>query len=464
MIEIGVENFQSIEKVSLQVDGFTSLQGPSNIGKSSIVRAVSYALTGKLGSSFVRHDVDTCEVLSALRDAAKKPPKECSCFSVVTITTPNVKVVWSKGDRVNTYSVTRNGETKEYSALERAGREFLAPDFEEVQIGDSKELLQAVSQFDPIFLFNQSGNVVADVLSDVANLDFINVAVKNLSKDRKANKATLTVRETDLANAKSDLTKYAGLAVWGVALGAAKTKSSAISKAQANLDQVSSLIRNLDRVQESVNNLKPIEAVGKVGVLNAANLDSLAYVANASHHFELSRREVKRLLKVDTLPSVPEVGADKVRALDTVHHLQSKLQTLLECLKSSDVSKVKTPSDPLSLAPVNELTKIGDLESRLSRLQASHAQALRGSVVLSELPAVPTPDCQADLTRVTEAAGFHSKLTTLVKALKQLETDIAELDQTCLSLEAELDELKSTQPTCPTCKQTVPANELHLSH
>ena len=40
MTEIEIENFQAIRKLKLKVEGFTVLTGKTNIGKSSVVRAV----------------------------------------------------------------------------------------------------------------------------------------------------------------------------------------------------------------------------------------------------------------------------------------------------------------------------------------------------------------------------------------------------------------------------------------
>ncbi len=205
MIELEVENFQSIRSASMKVDGFAAIVGKSNIGKSALVRAAQYALTGAVGTNFVRHGQDC--------DRRVKNNKKCRCFSKVVIRTSKMEITWEKGDNVNRYTVIRSGsDTPEtYNGLDRGTPEFLLPDFQLVKVGDSKELIQIPDQFEPIFLLNQSGPAVADVLSDVARLDRINLAMSYVAKDRKEMVARRKVRDEDVLTLKASLAKYDGL-------------------------------------------------------------------------------------------------------------------------------------------------------------------------------------------------------------------------------------------------------------
>ena len=178
MIDLEVRSFQSIEHVKLRVDGFTALVGKSNIGKSAIVRAVKAALTGCVGNSFVRHS-------SACARRSKKA-KTCECYSSVHIKAENFDLLWEKGDKHNRYVF--NGQ--EHGVPNRGTPDFLErpkleKDFGQVKVGDQWSLLQVADQFENLFLLNQSGGVVADVFSDVARLDRVNVAIKYVEKDRR---------------------------------------------------------------------------------------------------------------------------------------------------------------------------------------------------------------------------------------------------------------------------------------
>ena len=199
MLDLEIRNFQSIEHTSLQVQGFTALTGRSNIGKSAIVRAVKAALTGAPSTSFVRHSAQ------CLRKT--KAAKTCKCYCSVHIKTENVDLLWEKGDTLNRY--TFNGQI--FDKAERGTPDFLQPAYAPVKVGEDKELLQVADQFNPIFLLNQSGGVVADVLSDVAHLDRVNIAIRLVEKDRREAAATRKVREGDVVQLTQRLVLFDGL-------------------------------------------------------------------------------------------------------------------------------------------------------------------------------------------------------------------------------------------------------------
>ena len=195
---VEIRNFQSIEHAVIQVQGFTALVGRSNIGKSAAVRAVEAALTGASGTSFVRHG-PTC--------ARRIKSKTCKCFTSVHLTGDGFDLLWEKGDSVNQYHY--NGV--EYTAVAKGFPEFLRPDFTPVKVGDTAVQLQVAPQWKPLFLLDVTGGAVADVLSDVARLDRINVAMRLSEKDRRAAAATLKVRKEDADRLRNTLQDYAGL-------------------------------------------------------------------------------------------------------------------------------------------------------------------------------------------------------------------------------------------------------------
>jgi hypothetical protein len=230
VIEIEVSNFQSIKHASIQVQGFTALVGRSNIGKSAFVRAVRAALTGAPSTSFVRH-FDGCP-------RKTKGAKTCKCYCSVRLRAKDFDLLWEKGDAINRY--TFNGLV--YDKAERGTPEFLQPAYAPVKIGDEKSLLQVADQFEPIFLLNQTGGVIADVLSDVANLDRVNVAIRLAEKDRREAVSTRKVREQDVVSLSDRLERFEGL-------------DEALAKTldvEAQLDRVEAAERNLAELDRYV--------------------------------------------------------------------------------------------------------------------------------------------------------------------------------------------------------------------
>src|SRR5580700_10412737 len=113
MFEVEIRNFQSIEHISIRIDGFTALVGKSDIGKRAIVRAVRAALTGATGTSFVRHGV-ACH--RRIRGS-----KTCECYCSVHMSTEGFDLTWEKGDKRNLYVF--NGQ--DYGVPNRGTPDFL---------------------------------------------------------------------------------------------------------------------------------------------------------------------------------------------------------------------------------------------------------------------------------------------------------------------------------------------------
>ena len=88
-MKIKVENFQSIQKAEIEVDGLTVITGPNNIGKSALARAVAGLFSNMRGNSFVRRGEKSCSV------------------EIVLDNTDSIK--WEKGKSKNNYTI--NGKS-----------------------------------------------------------------------------------------------------------------------------------------------------------------------------------------------------------------------------------------------------------------------------------------------------------------------------------------------------------------
>ena len=61
-VKVRIRNYQSLEDVEFEVAGFTCISGPTNIGKSAIVRAISGALLNAPAIKAVRKGKKFCTV------------------------------------------------------------------------------------------------------------------------------------------------------------------------------------------------------------------------------------------------------------------------------------------------------------------------------------------------------------------------------------------------------------------
>ena len=190
MMKLRIKNFQALEDVDLEIDGFTVIVGRTNLGKSSIIRAIQGALNNKPGDSFVREGKTHCEV-------------DIQC--------PEMTLNWKKGGGFNDYEI--DGEL-----LQSVGHgpppHIATKGFRELELSREDVNVQIADQFHPVFLLDPaqtSGSSAAEVISDVGRLGEVQSALVKAGKDRRQKRSTEKVREQDLKQVNEELAFFDGL-------------------------------------------------------------------------------------------------------------------------------------------------------------------------------------------------------------------------------------------------------------
>lgn len=440
MLDVTIKGFQSIEEVSLTIDGFAALVGRSNIGKSAIVRAVQSALTNALGTDFVRHG----EFCSRRIRGTKK----CKCQCSVHLKTTGFDLLWEKGDEVNQY--TFNGEV--YSKVDRGIPDFLK-DFSLVKVGDKKQLVQVAEQSEPIFLLNQPGTVVADVLADVAKLDEINLAMADAEKDRKEAASTLKVRERDVVELTMTLQFYDGLDDPVQRVKVVSQDFTAIEGLVRQKDRLDGFYERLRDLGTGVRFLQPVEAVEipdvePIGASEKGFSVLLGYETSLAYQ----SREVTNLEGVEDVPE-PDVSPLET-AGETILQFTGWLRKASEL--KMDLSVLKDIEATADMADPPEVESL----VRLSSFEGEYQTLMLGIDELESIELTPDPEETvhgvSGLVSITE---FSERYDSLTASVGTLETTLSELEVQEKDLLAECRALG----VCPTCSQTITEDHyLHL--
>lgn len=411
------------------------------------MRAAQIVLTGAIGTDFVRHGQEC--------DRKIRGTKKCKCSSKVVIRTQAMDLTWEKGDSINRYTLLRTGEAEPvvYNNLDRGTPDFLKEGFLPVKVGDTRELIQIPDQFEPIFLLNKTGTVVADVLSDVARLDNINRAMADANKDRKDASAKRKVRLEDITTLQKDLSFYDGLDAIEVEPLIRTRKDLEVKGRQ--LDQTNGFLTRLGSLKTALTSLD--EAL-KPELPNGDALESkgsrLAQVTGFLEDLTEKVPAYRTLMALDqtSLPDeAPLMAAhtDLVRAEGFSRRL-----TVLETAQVElvAVDKIVVPEE--------------DLNPALAGLERADRWWRRWSSAESDLAKMPTiaelPEMEALQQKLEEYARYYRMLDdakTLAETIKSTQEQIKLAEAEEAKTLAELEALGM----CPTCDQPVGSHHrLHM--
>lgn len=152
--KIRIRNFQSIQECDIPVGGLTVIVGPSDVGKSAIVRAITAVAENRRSGDCIRRGARQAQVALIFDD---------------------VSVLWQRDKSVH-YVVSRSGERSTY---DKVGASVPSEVEEALRMGgvstkDSVSVrLNLASQFDPPFLISESSPTKAKLLSTITGAGFL---------------------------------------------------------------------------------------------------------------------------------------------------------------------------------------------------------------------------------------------------------------------------------------------------
>lgn len=190
-----IENFQAAEEVDIELGKLTVITGPTNAGKSAVIRALRLLAENARGSSFIRHGQKTCRV------------------SLVDDSGLGVAIARGKGQ--DAYVLDVLGEQKTFTKLGGQVPDEVA---ELLALGE----LNFAGQLDRPFLLDESGGAVARILGRLTNLDLVFEAAREASRRRAGVTRDLARAEREIESLAAEVTQYAALPVQRASVGEAE--------------------------------------------------------------------------------------------------------------------------------------------------------------------------------------------------------------------------------------------------
>ncbi len=252
---IEIRDFQSLYSVELELGRFTVIIGPSNSGKSALLRAIRM-VTANVDSptGVVRHGAKSTSVLLTFEDGR------------VAIARGKARSEYQLGDEV----YPKAGKT-----VPEAVEEFLR--FAEVE----GERLSFASQFDRPFLLSEPSTQVAKVFGDLTNVTVLYAAVREAVRRKLEVAGKLRTRRADLEASYVRAEEFLDV----------PAKARKIRSLRENFEQVAATGNEFERFRSHLNIVKIADQaiadleskVVEVPDVNIGALDSRLAELTASH-------------------------------------------------------------------------------------------------------------------------------------------------------------------------------------
>lgn len=314
-MRVEIKNYQAIKKATIQIDkGLTAIIGPTNSGKSSIIRAIKGAINNQSGNGFINYDADD---------------------STVTITEKDNNIKWVKS-RKGSAKYIINGE--EVNKIGRSQNEEVAEllNMTEIDVGGTNFRLNFWEQMEKAFLMDKSPNQLFNFISQSREQDL----VSNLNEDKKVEHTNLTSQ--------------------------VKTKYTTIDI----------LNQDIEKIKDNIKTLKPIQNFDLEAFKTAININT--QLTNLeSLNDELSSKLVQSLRDIKSVETnIKNLTATKTKLeaklleIDNTTNKLNQIKTLFNQLETT-LNSINNTKNSLKISQnkIESTTEIvGKLENALTKI------------------------------------------------------------------------------------------------
>lgn len=422
---VTIENFQSHKFSEIELDDFTVIIGPTDSGKSAIIRAIRWCLYNDVDNTgFIREGEKFAEVMVEFDNGRK--------------------IIRHRGSDENSYRlVSREGDVKLTAFGAGPVAEVLKFHgmYEANLFGDPQNL-NVASQLEPPFFLAESAARKAVMIGQIANTDVIDVAIEKSAQDIRTEKAKDKTLKGELKKVNNDLQNYTNLPLL-------RTELTNIEESLAELENLSGKIDTAQKISSTINSLEEIrknciktirheDDVNKVireiqdTELLSGNMKPMKNYLSALTTNLSKNRDLNGIIKTIDLEKV-NFTLDELQnlsdSLNILRNLRGKLQVLLKLLAERN-SAIKSMGLE---AEVNEVN--GELENCLNKIRETK----------------PIRDL------VTNATNQNTRLTKGSQMINSLNADYE-------SAMNGYKEALSKNPVCPVCQsQMTPSKIANIS-
>lgn len=342
--KIILENFQAFEKGEFNLSpNLNILVGVSNVGKSSVARALSLVLFNQWDKSWCKFGAKYCRVTLQ--------------------TSTGIEVIREKGEKANRYILKLPQQPDQlFEAFGTGVPEQVqqALKMHEVQVDTTDKLnLNLAGQMDALFLLSQTGSYRAKVLGKLSGATYLDHAIRELNKDKRQLSGEKNIKDLEIVELQAQVSKLEALESYYPVIEELKLKLASLALAEQRVESIRSLFE-------------------RVKVLKAAWLR------------ETKKQELLEPLDLTLVEKLSD-RVDNIAALsaflkkrDTLALTYTKQSKLKELLSSIDLSSIPTLGEKVDkfkvkrdvgLKLINKFSQVALVSSDLNKAESDYATA-----------------------------------------------------------------------------------------
>jgi DNA repair protein SbcC/Rad50 len=255
---LGIERYQSLGDLRLDLGKFTLITGPTGSGKTAVIRALQLLAFNAPGTGYVQYGQRDCQVALAWQGEDGLPR---AVNITRAVTRGHDKYVYISPDR-DAAGQLRGESIAEFTKL--AGK-VPAAVAEVLQLGK----LNFSSQFDAPFLLSESGAEVARVLGRLTNVTLILSAAREGARRRQRLADRLKDKEAEIERLRGEAARFAGLAERRSAVREAEEAWTRLQQLEARAQRLQQLSGQLSAAQATLASVREVPEPPDLSVAEA---------------------------------------------------------------------------------------------------------------------------------------------------------------------------------------------------
>lgn len=364
IVSADIVNFQAHRSLHVDFSDYTAIIGPTNKGKTAIIRAINWALyNSPSGDSFITRDADGNKVGKA---------------RVQLNFDDGTQIIRTKGGSTNSYDIVIPGE--EPMHLEGFGmgpvdEVIRAHGMHEIDFFGEKQSLNVCKQLSQPFFLGESPTTKAVMIGKLGKTDVVDLSIKNVSSEIREKKSQVKGYKEELKEVKAELSELKGLNMMEKALEYADKRCEKMEYIDSKIKNIKTITSRINELTDKSEKLKEFTS-HQEDIFEASSLIEQAIEINTRltsikkimASIDTSMAKLESLQKQANIASVDEI--DKV--IDMVDEVIAKSQSIAsiksKILKLKDLKAQKETLEKLpSYQEVEEAIK--DIDKGMAILE-----------------------------------------------------------------------------------------------